>query len=64
MAIESLRDSQLSCQSDIWSFGVTMWEIYTMGEIPYAGLCWSHDFIKSLVDGQRLQCPELADPTV
>jgi len=41
-----------------------MWEIYTMGETPYAGLCWSHDFIKSLVDGHRLQCPEFTDPTM
>lgn len=57
MAIESLFDSLFSSKSDVWSFGVLMWEIVTLGSTPYPGMT-APEVMKRVKDGYRLDKPE------
>ena len=38
MSPESLFEGVSSTKSDVWSYGVLLWEIVTCGERPYTGL--------------------------
>ena len=37
-AIEVLKFTKYSAKSDIWSFGVVLWELFSMGSNPYLGM--------------------------
>ncbi|XP_078656621.1 uncharacterized protein LOC144902858 [Branchiostoma floridae x Branchiostoma belcheri] len=62
MAVESLRDGVYTCESDVWSYGVLLWEIASFGEEPrYAGGPMHPDvctLLELLKKGVRLQQPE------
>ena len=38
MAPESIERRVFSSESDVFSFGIVLWEIYTFGKTPYYGL--------------------------
>lgn len=42
----------------MWAFGVTLWELYSLGEIPYAGLSNS-ETTEKVLGGFRLAKPLL-----
>jgi len=60
MAIESLASLNFSSQSDVWAFGVTLWEIYSLGNIPFPGLSWDVSFVTRLEQGLRMSAPKYA----
>ncbi|XP_010212853.1 PREDICTED: vascular endothelial growth factor receptor 3 isoform X3 [Tinamus guttatus] len=60
MAPESIFDKVYTTQSDVWSFGVLLWEIFSLGASPYPGVQINEEFCQRLKDGTRMRAPEYA----
>ncbi|XP_055920284.1 vascular endothelial growth factor receptor 2 [Eupeodes corollae] len=63
LSIEAIRDNLYSSKSDVWAFGVVLWEIGTLGASPYPTLS-NNELIPFLLSGQRLEKPEICNDNV
>ncbi|XP_076383505.1 vascular endothelial growth factor receptor 1-like [Megalopta genalis] len=59
LAIETMKDRIFSSQSDIWTFGIVLWEFFTLAETPYPGM-EAETVYQKLIEGYRLEQPEYA----
>ncbi|NP_001229665.1 hepatocyte growth factor receptor precursor [Ornithorhynchus anatinus] len=57
MALESLQTQKFTSKSDVWSFGVLLWELMTRGAPPYPDVN-TFDITVYLLQGRRLLQPE------
>ena len=60
MSPEALEQKKYSKFSDVWSFGITLWEIFSLGTNPYFGYS-NEDLISAIKDGLRLDMPIYGD---
>lgn len=59
-APECIRCRQFSSASDVWSFGIVMWEVMSYGEKPYWDM--SNDDVSQVIeDGYRLPAPTVSN---
>ena len=59
MAPETIKKRKWSEKSDVWAFGVTVWELLTDGEIPYCFIGSNEEVGKRVCDGSvRLEMPD------
>lgn len=58
MSPEAVRDYAFSTKSDVWSFGVVLWEIGTLGSFPYATIPDDELMHYLIQDKCRLACPD------
>uniref|UniRef100_A0A4W6CJ04 Tyrosine-protein kinase n=1 Tax=Lates calcarifer TaxID=8187 RepID=A0A4W6CJ04_LATCA len=62
-APEVIKYCKFSSKSDVWSFGVLMWEVYNEGRLPYENRT-NAEVVESLNKGLRLLKPRLAPDSV
>jgi len=56
-APEALRQKVSTSKSDVWSYGVTMWEIYSFGRAPYPRMS-QKEVVEKVATGFRMEKPE------
>ncbi|XP_066540377.1 insulin-like growth factor 1a receptor [Hoplias malabaricus] len=57
MSPESLKDGVFTTHSDVWSFGVVLWEIATLAEQPYQGMS-NEQVLRFVMEGGLLDKPD------
>ncbi|XP_020944507.1 focal adhesion kinase 1 isoform X27 [Sus scrofa] len=63
MAPESINFRRFTSASDVWMFGVCMWEILMLGVKPFQGVK-NNDVIGRIENGERLPMPPNCPPTL
>ncbi|XP_032591789.2 platelet-derived growth factor receptor alpha isoform X2 [Drosophila grimshawi] len=61
LALESLSDHVFSTYSDVWSFGIVMWEFFSLSKVPYPGIDPNQELFNKLNDGYRMEKPPYAN---
>ncbi|NWX13512.1 CSK kinase, partial [Aegotheles bennettii] len=56
-APEALREKKFSTKSDVWSFGILLWEIYSFGRVPYPRIPLK-DVVPRVEKGYKMDAPD------
>uniref|UniRef100_A0A3B3C0B9 receptor protein-tyrosine kinase n=1 Tax=Oryzias melastigma TaxID=30732 RepID=A0A3B3C0B9_ORYME len=60
MAPESIFQCVYTLQSDVWSYGVLLWEIFSLGKSPYPNVAVDANFYRMIKDGHHMEAPDFA----
>ncbi|KAM6221931.1 mast/stem cell growth factor receptor Kit [Rhynchocyon petersi] len=60
MAPESIFNCVYTFESDVWSYGIFLWELFSLGSSPYPGMPVDSKFYKMIKEGFRMFSPEHA----
>uniref|UniRef100_A0A8C5NF80 Tyrosine-protein kinase n=1 Tax=Gouania willdenowi TaxID=441366 RepID=A0A8C5NF80_GOUWI len=62
-APECMNYFKFSSKSDVWSFGVLMWEAFSFGQKPYKGMK-GNEVLLMIESGQRMESPVNCPPEI
>ncbi|ELU15562.1 hypothetical protein CAPTEDRAFT_96849 [Capitella teleta] len=60
LAIESLTHKVYTTKSDVWAFGIVLWELFSLGGSPYPAMNIDETFITRIKNGYRMERPPQA----
>uniref|UniRef100_A0A8C5AIQ2 receptor protein-tyrosine kinase n=1 Tax=Gadus morhua TaxID=8049 RepID=A0A8C5AIQ2_GADMO len=60
MSLESIFECVYTFESDVWSYGILLWEIFSLGNSPYPGMPVDSKFYKLIKEGYRMDAPDFA----
>ncbi|XP_059496208.1 tyrosine-protein kinase CSK isoform X1 [Stegostoma tigrinum] len=62
-APEALKEKNFSTKSDVWSFGILLWEIYSFGRVPYPRMPLK-DVVPRVEKGYKMDPPDGCPPAI
>lgn len=60
MSVEAIFDQTFTTQSDVWAFGVLLWELVTLGGTPYPTVN-NRELLRLLKNGYRMEKPDICN---
>ncbi|CAL8402413.1 unnamed protein product [Gadus morhua 'NCC'] len=64
MAPESIFQGMYTMKSDVWAYGILLWEIFSLGVTPYPGVKVDNKFYSMIERGFQMECPYYAGVSV
>ncbi|KAK6299638.1 hypothetical protein J4Q44_G00296710 [Coregonus suidteri] len=64
MAPESIFQGMYTMQSDVWAYGILLWEVFSLGVTPYPGIKVDNNFYLLIERGFKMEQPYYASESV
>ncbi|XP_065073903.1 vascular endothelial growth factor receptor 1 isoform X9 [Ochlerotatus camptorhynchus] len=64
LALECISDNVFGTYSDVWAYGIVLWEFFSLGRVPYPGMEANQELYNKLRDGYRMDKPQYANQDI